>query len=225
MWHWRVENFNGLRDIASQVAGEPGLIHFGEYCSLREQGLRQQAFAALNKFLATAEFWDVQRRRAFVRWLVETHAANPSVFDLIPHPLQEKLVTPTIRQWQVEAPNDPLPFQLGGDYESLKTAIHLDPTHQRTLLRLIKLLWGHVSMACHELPAGVIGETSVVLADLSEVENLLSFLLDASERNAFARVSEFREVVQNYANYLADNVRTKSFEDWAISRGLKCIAS
>lgn len=220
MWYWRKDNFVGLQQVAAHLATEPNLKHLSDYYSLRERGQRREAFASLEKFLIEAESWNVQQRREFVCWLMETHRANPKICDLIPHPLEKRLVLRTLAQWQREMPNDPAPFRLGWDIQSLRTAVLLDPMHQETVLRLATLLWQRVTMACHELPAGVIVETKIVLADLDEITKLLLSVVSPSQREWLAKVALYKRVVQNYELYLQDKSQS-SFRAWANSRALE----
>lgn len=223
MWYWREENFRGLSEIVSRLSNEPDLKGFRDYLSFREEGLRRKAFAALAEFLAMTQSWTVPQRRDFVRWIIETHRQNPRVFDLLPRPLRESLVDPTISQWQSEMPTDPIPFRLCDDYQSLRTAILLDPSHQDTVLRMIMHLWGGVAMACHELPTGVLGTPTEVLADVDEIEGLIVLVDDAGTRDVFSqKVRTARQVVKNYSRYLTARGSAQCFEAWAVSNGLSC---
>ena len=55
MWYWNKANFEGLEAIAAEAAGLPDMADFGRYCVLRSSGLRKQALAALQAFVAHAE--------------------------------------------------------------------------------------------------------------------------------------------------------------------------
>ncbi len=220
--YWREDYWEGLREVADKLQSEPRYALLRTYCQLREKGLRKDALEAMRLFITAAESWPVEERRAFVRWLGEARGKHPRTVDSLPQPMFEQVVRPIIHQWQMEMPNDPEPFRLAGDYDSLKRSVELDPTHTATVLRLLDLVWAGVEMACHELPAGILGDSHECLKDVEEIEVLLKLAGSSPKGRGLEEAGKYREVIENYSRYLADTERTGGFEMWARTRGLRC---
>jgi hypothetical protein len=61
---------------------------------------------------------------------------------LIPHPLQIRLVEPTLVEWTVVEPNCSEPHLWLGGYDHVKR--ELEPDNQLARRKLIILIWGRV---------------------------------------------------------------------------------
>ena len=70
MYYWNKDNFEGLEAIARSLQESTDVKDFSDYCRLRAEGLRKQAFEALSRFLLQALNWEFEKRRDFVDWLL-----------------------------------------------------------------------------------------------------------------------------------------------------------
>src|SRR4051812_17376250 len=126
MWYWRQKNFEGLAGLARQ-AKERGYEGYGEYCVLREKGLRKNAFEALTSFINGAKIQSPDWRREFVEWISLFCFHNPSVYDACPAPLKKELIAPTIKEWTLAEPNNPKALRWSTDERTLMVAARVVP--------------------------------------------------------------------------------------------------
>ena len=99
MWYWNQQNFKGLIGVADSIADQPQCNLFARYCRLRECGLRPQSLQAITELIAEAAGWGDIARREFANWIYYTSLRNPEVHQLIPTPLNQQLLVPTLQQW------------------------------------------------------------------------------------------------------------------------------
>ena len=85
MWYWNQDNFEGLAQIAAYAAETQHLTGFAQYCHARVQGLRRQAFLALESFIEEVLGWPEDEQRRFVDWICRTQIGSPRIHHLIPH--------------------------------------------------------------------------------------------------------------------------------------------
>ncbi len=114
MSYWGRDNYEGLACIAAVAERISGLTDFAAYCRIRERRLRQETFAHLELFVTDARRWPFEERARFADWVMETQYKEPKVKDLIPHPLWHKLLVPTLDEWCVTEPENPVPFRWRG---------------------------------------------------------------------------------------------------------------
>ena len=136
-WYQGKGNDEGLKQLAELYEGRSGFQSYVSYLRLRESGLRKQAFETLAIFIASIKQWDSKLQQKFVDELMHFEAANPSVYDLIPHPLQQEIVLPCLRKWCNDEPDGAIPHRWLGvllrNYAEYKKALELDPTDQISL--------------------------------------------------------------------------------------------
>jgi hypothetical protein len=92
-----------LRKVAAQASANEAWSDYAHYCRNREAGLRGLAFQHLEKFLRNAKSWSFDDRSVFVNWLCLRIAefGESDSCGLIPQPLTEQLVVPTLLEWAV----------------------------------------------------------------------------------------------------------------------------
>lgn len=138
-FYWRKDWFESLSKISSADTDELW-NDYKAYCEFQEKGIRKIAFKHLNTFIDSICREALKNRMLFVRWIMPLAHSSPNFGQLLPHPLIEKLIKPTIKESLGLHPSDPdLLFWRGHllrDYESLHQAIHSDPHHiaSRSLL-------------------------------------------------------------------------------------------
>jgi hypothetical protein len=201
MWYWRDEDFNILAEASRIASGNPDWDEYAKYCELLEKGLRKDAFSYLSKFIESSSDWSFVEKKEFVSWLY--HYAYPKRFlnQLLPHPLREKLLEPTLAEWVCREPKNSEPLRWIGGVEQLREAIKLNPADEIACYRLADVVFGYVDYAIHELPYGYIGNPEDDLGLLREVEATISGISDAEIRAEYqGEVVEMRKRIYAYLN-------------------------
>lgn len=118
---------------------------------------------------------------------------------LIPHPLNIRVVEPTLLEWALVEPECSEPHLWLGGYEHLKRAVELAPDDELAKKKLIVLILGRVGFATHELPIGYLGVANEDFAALREAEMLLEGLSNNGDRVQLAAdIAEERRLIQEY---------------------------
>ncbi len=162
MWYWNDNNLEGLLAVAESIADDPTLQDFAQYCHYREQGLWQEAFRALAQFIAQVGRWPFPQRKRFVDWVLMIKFRQPHIHQLLPHPLIEGIIRPTLMEWSQVDPRDPVPLRWRGVFlserQALEEAVVLAPREEIARIVLIDRLIGDIEYATHHLPDYFIGE-------------------------------------------------------------------
>ncbi len=220
-WYWREKNFEGLRTVAIEAAKNPDTVLYSEYCELREKGLRKEAFQKLTQFINRACTWDLDKRFYFVDWLENIRYNNEEIYDLIPHPLYQMLVQPTLLEWIETNPDDPAGYRWLGDIDSLRKAVSISSHEQIAREKLIDDLIHKVGYSVHHLPEGYIGDPSEDLTILNEIKTLITSIEDIVLIEKFdGQYADLHELVKSYFDYTQSS-GVQSFEMWAISNNRK----
>jgi hypothetical protein len=191
--------FGALRDAADGAEAVPEWGGYAAYCRLREQGLRQQSLDRLNAFIADQGGTDFECRLAFVRWLMP-RADDASDGDLlIPQPLYDRLIRPTLEEWTLRMPQEAWPhFWLGlreHRREKLRRAVELDPCLTGARVRLAGYLLGdleHAECIGHDLARS----DASVAAAIREARALITGLPESDMKR------DLSEEVQGYCGRL-----------------------
>lgn len=221
--YWNQEKFEGLEAIATQAEGLPHLQAFARSCRFKASGLRKQAQAALDEFIAEAFALDSVTRRQLVEWLLDTQRRNPQVHHLIAHPLAKRLVEPVLAEWLRDAPDDAAVHRWFGilhkDRAALRTAVALDAGEVLARNYLLRELIDSVAFATHHLPDGeLVYETAFVHECLAEATELLAQLPDDEAKPFFTRIlGQQRQLVEDFLAWSAQP-EGMSFEDWCERR-------
>lgn len=181
----------------------------------RQQGLemREQAFAALERFVCSLEHQPFPERRRFVSWLMNSFDGTAR-FPGAPASLWLRVVKPTLLEWITVEPRCSEPHRwLGGavelewskpndclsGYDLLTLALQLDQDDEIARFKLIALILRDVGIATHELPAGYLGDPERDLTKLAEAEQLLPQLSNDEDRKKFAAdIQVKRQLIQEY---------------------------
>lgn len=215
MWYWRKGNYKGLLSFAEEIQDDLDLDSYAKYCIKREKGLRKQAFQDLNNFISSALGWPLEKRFQFVDLLLHVLNENNDIYDLIPQPLDSRIVQPTLLEWIKVNPDDPASYRWLGKEDNWRKALMLDRSEQISRIRLIKHLIYCSYFSTHHLPEGYIGNPSEDLMGLNEAKGLLTELSDQVLQNKLLNeINHYRALVKSYYDYEQSKSKT-SFEKWA----------
>jgi hypothetical protein len=188
MLHWRQSYFETLRSLRDQASQIPDWEDYSSFCGESENGLRELAFATLNRFISKFESWPFPKRRQFVSWLLHAVDGRDGREAALPHPLRLSIVEPTLSEWILEEPNCAEPHRwIGGD-EHLQRALELDPRDQIARRDLALCILGRIGTA--ELPERYIGSPHEDLEGLVYAEELLRGIESDNLRLQLTRIVE-----------------------------------
>lgn len=222
MWYWNQQNFEGLIAVADSIADQPLWTLFAQYCRLREKGLRPQAMQSITQLISEAANWDDSDRRRFADWIYSTSLRNPEVHQLIPKPLNLRLLIPTLSQWAASEPSNAIPERWLGfataDHQHFSTALSLDSTDDISRFRLVSRDLADVDYQCHHLPEFFIGEVHTAIDTLNRAKSMTAGFsnreippsLEADFTELYGKVSDW----QSFRSSGGD-----SFAEWCMSHG------
>ena len=160
---------------------------FAQYCRLRDEGLRPQAFAELERFVAQMEKEPFAARRAFAGWLFAFCFYNPQVLEACPVLLRAKIVAPAIDEWIRTEPENPQALRWSQDERAVLVAVRLAPHDEIAVGRFATMTLARIEYSAHELPGAYLGEEPE--QDLLDLEAVIA-LLEACEGQALDELKE-----------------------------------
>jgi hypothetical protein len=209
---------NDFADLSDEFRGEPLFERLVAYCELSQRGLRQQALAELDQFLALVSALDIGRQRALALKIL--HALFPFLPERAapPYPLQKGFLDRLLDEWIDESPDDPIPVgELGllrWEDELLEKAINLGSIDDRVHGALAAILIEHVDYATHELNEGVfIGAPLDALALLDKAESHLPGAAEFKRQE----IHQLRSLVNDWLEY--NRQPNGTFPAWCSARG------
>lgn len=221
MSYWNQTSFQGLAAIASYLASQPALHEFAQYCLYREKGLRKQALMALDRFIMEVTAWSFDERRELVDWLLRTEYENPSIHQLIAHPLREQVILPTLEEWIQRYPHDPVPLRWRGmivhDQASLEKAVALDP--HEVLARVVLFGWlvWNIEYATHHLPDTFLGDPADCIRWAEQARAYLTELPTEEKQRLEEELQEAMAPVHDWLAFLEEG--GTDFAAWCKQRG------
>lgn len=222
-FYWRKDYFKLLRETAEWASADERLKNYCEYCTLMEKGLRKQGLAAARKFVSETKEWTDDDRRAIVNEICARGHCHGEFSALVPHPISEGLVRPTLEAWCDEDPATSAPFRWLGTYshdkELLERAIEKDSSDQIALHGWLNHLVGSVDFSIHHLPEGYIGDPAADLGMLDRADEYSARVTDATDREQWEReIRGYRGLVESYRDFRRD-VASDGFAGWAKRTG------
>lgn len=223
MHYWNQPNFEGLRALSAELGAHGDLAQLAAYCRLRDEGLRREAFAALNSFLATAGKWERRRSQEAVETVLTLHARTPDCHQFLTQPLLERFIFPVLRQWAEHEPGCRSPIRWLGilqrQPDQLAQALAADPRDIEVRRLLISLHLDRVDHATHHLGEGLfLGEVHEALEDLRNATRLFD---EAPDRDLVADLHrealDFGQMLADWQAYQA--LPTGTFVEWCAARG------
>lgn len=151
MHYWRKGMFEALLAVAGAAEGIPAWRDYATYCRLRERGLRLESLQSLEAFIGRLVDSDFEQRLAFVRWVMPRSDSASGGDLLVPRPLYDRLIGPTLREWSQRRPTEAEPYYWLGmrehRREDLRHAVALDPRLTEARVRLAGYLLADVEHA------------------------------------------------------------------------------
>jgi hypothetical protein len=150
--YWNRDNFVGLAKLAELLRSDASLTDLAEYCRLREDGRRREAFARLDNFLSTAAAWSLESKREAALKILSAHAAVSAAHQFLTTPLRRRFLEPVLTEWCQSEPEASLPVRWLGlllrDQEILQKALTLDPRDDQVRIALAQLFVAAVDDWC-----------------------------------------------------------------------------
>jgi hypothetical protein len=224
MHYWNKANFIGLRSIGEACAQEFDVALFGQYCVLREQGLKKPALVAANAFVQHFTQLDVSEQRALALRLVDLQRCNSHVHQLLPHPIKGALIA-TLQKWCDENPIDPDPHRslgvLTGDIACFEAALQIAPHDQISLVRVVHANLSDADFQTHHLgESRFIGAIADAQKSLLQAEELLPSVSDVTQRTSLSsEVEYYKSLISAWVRY-STGERTEPFNNWCQHHGL-----
>lgn len=192
-------DLNTLIFLAAEAKKEDSWFDFSRFCELRGQGVRAAALEHLDKFAQAAASWSFEKRRAFSHWVLWRSRKFRDDRVVLPHPLREQLIVPTLRMWCDALPSEAEPHLWLGllrcDNPSihLDQALKLDPSCDLARRTLTDWILSDVHYNQHELPSGYINDAASDLKELERAAELASgSMSEAWARNVHREIAELR---------------------------------
>lgn len=191
---------------------------YAEYCKLREQGLRKQAFSALDIFLADSLQWCFNEQKEFVAFvfnLCEDDLELQLIY--LCYPLMSKLIKPTLDKWCKQEQVNSQPFRWYGkffcDSSYIYQALQIDPCDDKARKWIITNLLEKIDFATHHLPDYYIGDPLLAIEWGKEVQQHINLLIDKKAKSFWQQELEHSLVlVNNYIQWQASD--HPDFEQW-----------
>jgi hypothetical protein len=209
--------------VAEEADKTPAWKNYARYCHLREQGLRRQAFASLDLFIAEALHWDFEGQKAFLLWLcgrmdtVEDADRGP-----FPSPLRTRLFLPFVTEWLRREPaNDDahaLRAQYLGEPLFYRRALEINPRNQRARRDLAAACIGEIWNATHHLPHYFIGDEQEIKAVAEEARDHIAYLDQADLRAVLLKdLAHEEQLLDDWIAFR--QVPGEDFDSWCRSKG------
>jgi hypothetical protein len=230
-----------LRNVAAQASANEAWSEYARYCCDREAGLRRDAFQHLEKFLETAKAWSFEDRSAFANWVCVriTEFGESDSCGLVPRPLAEQLVVPTLREWATRETTDSIPcrwlgmffsgvvypglragLSRGADdaYSLLREALRRNPNDDLARIRLLEMIVGDAEFSCHHLPHYYIGDPKDNLARIAEAVELLPAIVDPAQNARLqSEIDHVSQLIDDWIRFTDGGA--SDFNQWCVNRG------
>lgn len=139
MFYWNQANVEGLKYVASAYEGKPGYEGFVEYCLKKEQGLKNQANAAILSFVEKVRSLPIARQREIALEFAELNFYNAEIHQLLSHPLCSHVYT-VLNDWSKEDGASPEVYRwlatMGAGTSFYQRALELNPNDEISLYKL-----------------------------------------------------------------------------------------
>jgi hypothetical protein len=205
LFYWADSYFKKLKEVAEEARENSAWADYALFCENYERGLRSQAFAILERFVVVLAASPFSERRDFVSWLMQRVDGVEASHRLMPHPLYNRIVKPTLEEWIVVEPESSEPHRWLGGREHLMRALELNPKDEVARQKLVNFLLHWVDWCAHEIPSGYgyLEDPQEGLADLEEAETLSADLSNSEDRSkAHEKIQWQRALIQEYLQRL-----------------------
>jgi hypothetical protein len=193
--------------VAEEADKLPAWKNYARYCSLREQGLRKQAFAS---------------QKEFVLWLCsKMDTVEDADYGPFPAPLRKKLFFPFFTEWlRREEKNDEawaLRARYLGEPQLYRRALEINPQNQRARNALAIACIGDIWHATHHLPHYFIGDEHEVKSIADEARDHISHV-EQPDRQKFLQ-NQLHQEEQLLDDWIAFSQGSgKDFDAWCMGK-------
>jgi hypothetical protein len=202
---------NTLAFLAAEARKTEAWYDFSRFCELRAQGVRAAALEHLNKFLQVTASWSLEKRLAFSKWVLWRSRKFQDDRVVLPHPIRERLIVPTLRSWSDVSPGEPEahlwlgPLRCDDPSHHLHQALKLDPSCDLARKTLTEWIISGVEYNQHELPGFYINDP---VGDLEELDRASELAAGVTiEAWAGIRRQEIAELRARALSWMATNNR------------------
>jgi len=192
-------DLNSLIFLAAEAKEEDSWFGFSRFCELRGQGIRAASLQQLDKFVQAACSWSFEKRRAFSQWVLLRSRKFRDDRVVLPHPLREQLIVPTLRMWCDALPSEAEPhlwlglLRCDNPSNHLDQALKLDPSCDLARRTLTDWILSDVEYNQHELPSGYLNDPESDLEELERAAELASgSISEAWARNVHREIADLR---------------------------------
>lgn len=222
VYYWNKDNFEGLLALAQSFDAQADLKPLASYCRYREQGLRREAFAALEQFLVASRSFDSATARRAAIEILEANSRTSQAHQFLTQPLTARFLLPTLGAWMEEDAEAALPVRwlglLNRDPALLRRALSMCPDDLPVRKVLIDFALGWADHATHHL------DESVFLGSVDEATSAVdlarSYIAKAPDPEALAHLTReveyFDRLITDWKAY-SENP-TGDFPEWCAER-------
>jgi len=214
---------NACTQVGEAAINRTEWQNYGQYCLLREKGLRKQALSKLSAFLRQSKIWNFDQKKEFVTWLCNHMDSIPDAsYGPYPTPLAQELLIPFFEEWTQREPTSPEAWTLkgryGNDFSAYSKAIEIDPKNQRARVALANANISYIEHAMHHLPEYFIGDEQEALSAAQEAYEHISHIDDGGPREYLLR--ELKEAENLLLGWMTfRNEMETDFNAWCLSKG------
>ena len=171
-------DMNTLIFLAAEAGKEEEWHDFSRFCEFRGQGVRAAAMEHLNKFLQSTARWSLEKRLAFSKWALWRSRKFQNDRVVLPHPIRERLIVPTLRSWSEASPGEAEAhlwlglLRCDDPSRHLDQALELDPSCALARQTLTDWIISDVEYNQHELPSFYINDPASDLEELDKASEL-----------------------------------------------------
>ncbi len=223
MKYWNQDNFEGLNKIGEKYSSIAGYEDFARYCLLKEKGLRKEANKSIENFILSTERKNEQEQRKIAEALSKLSYNNRNVHQLIPHQLQQFLMT-VLKKWAEADPNYAIPYRwlgfIGNDVQSYIKALEIEPSDEISLTAVINFHLDSVDYQTHHLSESLfIGKIGEAKESLDKAEELLKRIGSIELKEVFIKEYQYyRNLIKSWEEYKKAGYNI-GFPEWVEARG------
>ena len=223
MAFWNQDNFEGLLAAADAYAEKPGYEKFVEYCRLKEQGIKKQANAAIEAFVAELKSQTLERQRELADEFANLRYFNGQIHQLVPYHLHT-FIFDTFNDWSANKDAPALVHRwlasLGAGADYYAKALKTNPTDQISLYELARYHLGIAEHITHHLSESkLLGTEDEIQQALETAEKLSARLDNQDAAEQFQRELSYYRVLLTSWQAFKKQTEIESFPDWCRSRG------
>lgn len=216
------DRVDGLLKLAEALGSDERLASLAEYCRCRERGLRREAFAALERFLAIARRRSSADRRRICITVLDLHARTPSAHRFLTQPLCTRFVFPVLETWTAEEPDNPTPLRWLGllryDENLLQHALLLCPGDAPVRRQLASLQLATAEHATHHLgESRLLGDLDATRGALARARAILDDAPDpAPLADIVTEIAQLEALLDDWESYC--RMPEGTFPEWCARR-------